>query len=161
WNIKRMLIHMVCFIGWREHFALIDVINTERFEDLRLGKMADAALGHYRNRNGFHDLANLFRRCHARNPAFGADLRRNAFERHHRNRAGLLGDLSLARIRHVHDDAAFEHFGEAGLQAKASRRTVVLRHVEYLNGYLFAIAKNSAGTRCCYVYSTTLHSLSS
>jgi hypothetical protein len=33
--------------------------------------------------------------------------------------SGALGNGGLLNIRHVHNDAAFEHFGEAGFEAKA------------------------------------------
>ena len=75
-----------------------------------------------------HDLANLFRRGHARNAAFGADLRGHALEGHDGNGSGLFGDGGLLGIGHIHNYPAFEHFGEAGLEAEEGRATVVLRH---------------------------------
>ena len=92
--------------------------------------MSDAALGHDRDGNGGHDLANLLGARHAGDAAFGADLRGHAFEGHDGDGAGLLGDGGLLGVGDVHDDAAFEHFGEAGLEAETGV-AVVLRHGFY------------------------------
>ena len=79
---------------------------------------------------------------HAGNAAFGADLRGHALERHDGDGAGLFGDGGLLGVGDVHDDAAFEHFGEAGFEAEAGVGAVVLGHGSGPCGYLFAIAKN-------------------
>jgi hypothetical protein len=60
--------------------------------------------------------------------AIGANLRRHALECHDGHSAGSFGDDRLLFIRHVHNYAAFEHFGEAGLEAKAGGRVSVIRH---------------------------------
>ncbi len=90
--------------------------------------MSDAALGHDRNGDGSHDLPNDLGRSHAGYAAFGADLRGDAFEGHDGDGAGVFGDGGLGGSGDVHDDAAFEHFGEAGLEAEAGGVTVVLGH---------------------------------
>jgi hypothetical protein len=46
-------------------------------------------------------------------------VRGHALERHHRGRAGILGDLRLLGVDHVHDHAALEHLGQAGLDAES------------------------------------------
>ena len=69
--------------------------------------MSDAALGHHRDRDGGHDLANLFGRGHAGHAAFGADLRGHALEGHDGDGSGFFGDGGLLGVGHVHDDAAF------------------------------------------------------
>ena len=58
-------------------------------------------------------------RGHAGDSAFGADLRGDALEGHDGDGAGTFGDGGLLGVGDVHDDAAFEHFGEAGFEAKA------------------------------------------
>ena len=50
---------------------------------------------------------------HPRDAAGGADVGRNALERHHRAGAGGLGDPRLLGGDDVHDHAALEHLGEA------------------------------------------------
>src|SRR5262249_22170004 len=45
------------------------------------------------------------------------DIRWHAFQRHHRTRAGLLGDLGLLGVGDVHDHAALKHLGQADLYA--------------------------------------------
>ena len=107
---------MVLFVGRRQHFALVDVIDAERFQNARFGEVSDARLRHHRNRNGRHDFADLADRRHARHAAFFADVGRHAFERHHGDRARAFRDHGLFRVDDVHDDAAFQHLGEADLQ---------------------------------------------
>src|SRR6202158_51748 len=116
------------FVGWRKNFGLVNIVDAQLLQDLRLREMTDAALGHDGNIDHRHDLANHFRRGHARPPAFGADLRRDALQSHHRYRSGSLGDLRLFRGGDVHDDAALEHFGEPGLQAKVGSVSIFLLH---------------------------------
>ena len=50
-------------------------------------------------------------------PPCGADVGRHPLERHHRDGAGVLGDLGLLGGDDVHDDAALEHLGHAALDA--------------------------------------------
>src|SRR5580692_2345038 len=97
------------FIRGREHFALVDVIHFQRFEHLRFREVADAHFGHHRNRNRVHNFANDTRRRHARHSAFLADVRRDALQRHHGARAGVLGDLGLLGVGHVHNHATLQH----------------------------------------------------
>ena len=62
---------------------------------------------------------------HARDAAVAADVRRHALERHHRAGAGRLRDPRLLGRDHVHDHAALEHLGQAGLDGE--RRLVAHR----------------------------------
>ncbi len=52
---------------------------------------------------------------HARDAAVAADVGGHALERHDRGGAGVLGDLGLLGRDDVHDHAALEHLGQAGL----------------------------------------------
>jgi hypothetical protein len=119
WDGEGVLVDVVGFVGGREDFGFVDVVDAELLQDLRFGEVSDAALGHDRNRNGGHDLANLFGRGHAGDAAFGADLRGDALEGHDGDGSGFLGDGGLFGVGDVHDDAALEHFGEAGLEAES------------------------------------------
>ena len=105
------------FVRRRKHFALVNVVDFERFEHLRFGKMPDAHLGHYRNGDDLHDFADHARRGHARDAAFLANVGGHALERHHGAGAGLFGDFRLLRVRDVHDHAALQHLREAHLHA--------------------------------------------
>src|SRR5882724_5983549 len=96
--------------------------------------MPDAALGHDRDGHGGHDLANNLGARHAGDAAFGADLRRHALEGHDGYGSGAFGDGSLGGSGDVHDDTAFEHFGEAGLEAEGSGVAVVLGHGGLFSG---------------------------
>jgi hypothetical protein len=42
-------------VGWREHLGLVDVVDPERLEHLRLDEVADPRLGHDRDRHGLDD----------------------------------------------------------------------------------------------------------
>src|SRR6266852_8061611 len=123
-----VLVDVVGFVGWGEDFGFVDVIDAEFLQNLRLSEVADAALGHHGDVHGRHDLANYFGRSHASYAAFGTNLGGDTLQRHDRDGASLLGDFGLAGGSDIHDDAAFEHFGEAGFQAKAGGVSVVLRH---------------------------------
>ena len=98
---------------------LVDEVDAELLEDLRLGEVADAGLGHDRNGDGGDDLLDQRGLGHAGDAALGADHGRNALQSHDRSGAGLFGDARLLDVHHVHDDAAFEHLGEADLEAQA------------------------------------------
>src|SRR5437016_14659450 len=124
-----MLVDVVGFVGGSEHFGFVNVVDAEFLENLRFGEVANAALGHDRNRHGGHDLANLFRRSHAGYAALGADLRGDALERHDRDGAGFFSDGGLLGVGDVHNDAAFEHFGEAGFETETGVGAIVLGHV--------------------------------
>ena len=106
---------MVRLVGRREHLGLVDVVDPERLEHLRLGEVADAGLGH--DRDGDRRLDPLDERgvAHTGHAAIAADVGRHPLERHHRNRAGVLGDLGLLGVDHVHDHATLEHLGQAPL----------------------------------------------
>jgi hypothetical protein len=104
---------VVFFVGGCEHFALVNEVDLEGFEHLGLDEVPDAHLGHHRDGDGVHDLADDFRRGHAGHAAFLADVGGHALQRHHRAGAGLLGDAGLVGVGDVHDDAALEHFGQS------------------------------------------------
>ena len=126
WDLEGVFVDVVGFVGGGEDFGFVDVVDAEFLQNLGFGEVADAALGHDRDRDGGHDLANLFGRGHAGDAAFGADLRGHAFERHDGDGAGLFGDDGLLGVGDVHDDAAFEHFGEAGFETETGVGAVVL-----------------------------------
>jgi len=133
-----VLVDVVGLVGGGEDLGFVDVVDAEFLEDLSLGEVADAALGHDRDGDGGHDFANLFGRSHAGDSAFGADLRGDALEGHDGDGAGFFGDGGLVGVGDVHDDAAFEHFREAGLEAERGAKSVigiaiVLRHSSLLD----------------------------
>jgi hypothetical protein len=110
-------VDVVLLVGRCQHLALVDVVDLERLEHLRLDEVADPALGHHRDRDRLLDLADLVRVRHPSHPALGPDVGRDALERHHRDRARLFCDLRLLGVRDVHDHAALEHLGEPALDA--------------------------------------------
>jgi hypothetical protein len=82
-------------------------------------EVADARLGHHRNGHGFLDRLDQFRGGHAGDAALFADVGGDAFQRHHGDRAGFLGDQRLFDRGDIHNDAALEHLGELAVEAEA------------------------------------------
>ncbi len=107
---------VIFLVGRRQHFTLIDVIHAHGFQHLRLGKVADARLGHHRNRHRGHNLLDDLDGRHAGHAAFFANVRRHALQRHDGRGARVLGDLGLLGRGDVHDDAALQHFRQAHFQ---------------------------------------------
>ena len=103
-------------VGRRQDFRLVDVVDAERLEHLRLDEVADARLGHDRDGDGVHDPLDHLGVAHAGDAAGCADVGGHALERHDGDGAGILGDLGLLGGDDVHDDAALEHLGEALLR---------------------------------------------
>src|SRR5262249_47486938 len=52
WHFERMLVNVVALVCRRQHFALVDVVDTQRLEDLRLHEVANPTLGHYGDGHG-------------------------------------------------------------------------------------------------------------
>ena len=55
-----------------------------------------------------------------RHAALGPDVGRHPLQRHHRDGAGVLGDLGLLGGDHVHDHAALEHLGHPALDPRGA-----------------------------------------
>jgi hypothetical protein len=109
------LVDVVVLVRGRQDFALVDVVDLERLEDLCLDEVTDPRLRHHRDAHGLLDLDDLVRIGHARDAALGADVGGNTLERHHGDRAGVLGDQRLFGVGDVHDHPALQHLGEAAL----------------------------------------------
>ena len=109
------LVDVVGVVGRGEHLGLVDVVDAEGLEDLRLDEVADARLGHHRDGHRGDDAVDHVGVAHARDAALGADVGGDPLERHDGDRAGVLGDLGLLGGDDVHDHAALEHLGHAAL----------------------------------------------
>ena len=110
-----MLVDVVLLVGGGQYLGLVDEVHLERLQDLRLGEVADPRLRHDRDRHLVLNRLDHPRARHPRNATLGADVRGDPLEGHHRAGAGLLGDPRLLGGGDVHDHAALEHLGEAGL----------------------------------------------
>src|SRR3954454_6417968 len=119
-NRESPLVDVVLLVGRRQDFALVDVVDPQRLEHLRLDEMLDARLRHHRDGDRVDDLLDLGRIGHAGDAAFRSDVRGDALERHDGDRSGILGDLRRVRGRDVHDHAAFQHLRQAGLHSERS-----------------------------------------
>ena len=114
-----VLVDVVELVGGGEDLGLVDEVDGEVLEDLGFDEVADADLGHNRDGDGGLDLLDHFGVGHAGDAAFSADHGGDALEGHDGDGAGLLGDDGLVDVHDVHDDAAFEHLGETGLEAES------------------------------------------
>ena len=114
------LVDVVLLVGRRQHFGLVDVVHVERLEDLGLGEVTDAGLGH--DRDGHHGLDPLDHLgvAHPRDAAVSADVGGNALEGHHRDGTRVFGDLGLFGVNDVHDDATAQHVGQSALDERRS-----------------------------------------
>ena len=112
---ERVLVDVVAVVGRREHLGLVDVVDLEVLQHLRLDEVADPGLRHHRDRHGLDDRGDQVGIAHPRDTALRPDVGRDALERHHRDRAGVLGDLRLLGGDDVHDDAALQHVRETAL----------------------------------------------
>ena len=54
-HLERVLVDVVRLVGRRQHLGLVDVVDAERLEHLRLDEVADAGLGHDRDGHRVHD----------------------------------------------------------------------------------------------------------
>jgi hypothetical protein len=108
-------VDVVRLVGGGEHLGLVDVVDADRLEHLGLGEVPDPALGHDRDGHRADDAVDHVGVAHPGHAALGPDVGRDPLERHHRDRAGVLGDLGLLRGDHIHDHAALEHVGHAAL----------------------------------------------
>ena len=113
-----VLVDVVGLVGGGEDFGLVDEVDADLLEDLGFGEVADAGLGHDGDGDGGHDLFDELGIGHAGDAAFGADHGGDALEGHDGDGSGFFGDAGLLDVHDVHDDAAFEHLGEAEFEAK-------------------------------------------
>ena len=118
-HLEGELVDVVALVGRGQHLGLVDVVDLERLQDLGLGEVADPRLGHDRDRHRLLDALDHRRIGHAGDAAVAADVGRHALQRHHRTGAGLLGDPCLLGRDHVHDHAALQHLGQAGLDPES------------------------------------------
>ena len=95
---ERPLVDVVRLVGRGEHLALVDVVDAERLEHLGLGEVADPALGHHRDGDRGLDALDHRRVAHAGDAAVAPDVGGHPLERHHRDRAGVFGDLRLLGV---------------------------------------------------------------
>ena len=110
---KGVLVDVILLVRRCEDLALIDVVDAERLQDLRLDEVPDARLCHHGDRDGSHDLLDEGGVAHARHSSRRADVRRHPLQRHDGHGSRLLGDPRMIGGHHVHDHPAFEHLRQA------------------------------------------------
>jgi hypothetical protein len=123
------LVDVVGVVREGEHLGLVDVVDAEALQDLRLDEVADAGLGHHRDGHRGDDALDHVGVAHPRHPALRADVGGHPFQRHDGDGTGGLGDLGLLGGDDVHDDAALEHLGHAAFDARRSGSPVAVRWV--------------------------------
>jgi hypothetical protein len=118
-SLEGVFIDVMFFVRGSENFTFVNEVDAELLQNLGFSEVADASLGHHRNRNRGDDLLDEARLGHAGYAAFGANHRGNALQRHHGDGPGLFGNFRLLDVHHIHDDSALQHLGQTDLEAKA------------------------------------------
>ena len=122
-HVELVLVDVVHVVGWGKHLGFVDVIDFDGLQNAGLGDVADAHLGHNRNRDGFLNALDHGRVAHTGDTAGGANISGDALQRHHCARAGILRDFRLFGRGDVHDHAALEHLGQITVEFRT-----ILRH---------------------------------
>ena len=115
-NFELVFVDVVNIVGRRKHFALVDVVYLDGLQNLSLGKVADAALGHHGDRNGLLDALNHLGVAHTRNATSCANVGRDTFQCHNGACARSLGNACLLGGCNVHDNTAFKHLCQVAVQ---------------------------------------------
>lgn len=115
--------HVVC---GGERLGLVDVVDFDCLQHLRLDNMANAAFGHHGEGDGFLDATDHGGVAHAAHATGRADVCRDALQRHDGARSGLFCDMRLLGGGDVHNDAAFKHLGKLAVKLHALCRSLVL-----------------------------------
>jgi hypothetical protein len=110
-----VLVDVERLVGRGQDLGLVDEVDAERLQDLRLHEVPDAGLRHDRDRDLVDDRLDHVGVAHAGDAALHPDVGRDPLQRHHRGGARVLGDARLLAVDDVHDHAALEHLREAGL----------------------------------------------
>ena len=111
---------MMVLVCGREHLGLVDVVDAHGLEHLCLNEVADTALGHHGDADGFENHLNAGWVGHAGHATGGADVRRDSLQCHHRDGACFFRYRRLLGGHHIHDDAALEHLGQARLNLEGT-----------------------------------------
>ena len=112
---KFCFINMVYIVSRREHLALINIVNLQRLQNLRLNEMTNTHLSHNRDRYSVLNLLNQLRVAHACHAAGSTDIRRNLLQRHNCAGTCSLSNFCLLGIGYVHDNAALKHLGKLSI----------------------------------------------
>ena len=123
------LIDVMAVIRRRQHLRLIDIVDPEAGEDLRLDEMSNPGLSHHRDADRGDDALDQIRITHPRHPTLGTDIGRYPLQRHYGHRTGRFGDARLLGRDHIHDHAALEHLGHSALDPRRPDLGVVRRAV--------------------------------
>ena len=119
-DIEIMFVDVEALVGRGQDLALVDEVDAQRLQDLRLDEMADTHFSHDRDADGGHDLLDQTGVRHTGHAAADADIGRHALQSHDGHRARFLGDTRVLRGNDVHDDAALEHLRQTALDCHAA-----------------------------------------
>ena len=113
------------FVGWCENFALVNEVNTESLQNLRLNKVTDSSFGHHWNRDCGFDAFDHVGIAHTGDSTIFSNVSRNSFECHDCARAGIFSNLGLSRSHNIHDDSALQHLGKTTLDRERANLSIV------------------------------------
>jgi hypothetical protein len=109
-------VNVVGLVGWSENLALIDEVHSEGLEYLCLGEVANACLGHDKDRDGSLDSLDEGRVTHAGNSTVTANVSRHTLKGHDRYGAGVLGKASLVSSDYVHNHTTTEELCQTAFE---------------------------------------------
>lgn len=144
-HVKLGLVDVINVIGGGENLGLVDVIDLDGLQDLRLDNVTDAALGHDGDGDGLLDALDHLGIAHTRDAACGTDVGRDALESHDGAGACLLGDACLLGSGDVHDDAALEHLRELAVEFDAIGLAGLFYHGCSLGWHVHCLTEHPIG----------------
>ena len=116
WHVELSLVDVINIISWREHLALVDIVDFDSLKNLSLSEVTDAALSHYRDRNSLLNTLNHLRVAHTRNTTCCTDVSWNTFQSHYCACTCCLCDSCLFRSCYVHNHTTLEHLSQVAVQ---------------------------------------------
>ena len=126
-HLEVVLVDVVQVISWREHLGLVNVVDSQRLEDLRLHEVANPRLSHDWNCHSLLDLLDHARVAHSSHTSVPADVGRDTLKSHDRDGTRLLGDTGLFGSDNVHDYTTLKHLGQAHLRDREVSQSKVSR----------------------------------
>ena len=84
-------------VGRSEHLGLVDVVDAEALQHLRLDEMSDPGLGHHRDGHRVDDPSTMSGSLIRDTPPW-ARMSRHSLQGHDGDGTGVLGDLAWSRV---------------------------------------------------------------
>mmetsp|Transcript_27271 Transcript_27271/g.37610 ORF Transcript_27271/g.37610 Transcript_27271/m.37610 type:complete len:271 (+) Transcript_27271:255-1067(+) len=119
-HVKVVLVDVMNLVCRGQDLALINVVNTNRLQNLGFYKVTNAGLGHDWNGDSCFDGLNHFRVRHTSYTSIFANVSGDPLQGHHCDSACFFSNTRLFNIDDIHDASALEHLCKAYLHGKCS-----------------------------------------